>query len=107
MENWSFSVASNVPENDNTMPQQFALEQNYPNPFNPSTAIRIAVPRLSRVTVDIYDILGQKIATVANRDFEPGYHNLLWNCQNCAAGIYFVQMRTEGFVQTRKMLVVK
>ncbi|MFH1009827.1 MAG: T9SS type A sorting domain-containing protein, partial [bacterium] len=99
--------ASNVPEDGDIIPKQFGLEQNYPNPFNPSTAIRIAVPKSSRVNIQVYDILGQEVATIANREFEPGYHNLLWNCQACAAGIYFVQMRAGEFVQTRKMLIVK
>ncbi|MBM3324880.1 MAG: T9SS type A sorting domain-containing protein, partial [Calditrichaeota bacterium] len=77
------------------------------NPFNPSTVIRIAIPKLSRVSVQVYDILGQEVATIAHRDFEPGYHNLLWNCQTCAAGVYFVHMRAGEFVQTRKMLIVR
>jgi len=104
---WSFSVASDVPVGPDAIPEEFALQQNYPNPFNPSTMVRIAVPRPSRVSIVVYDILGQKVATIANREFDAGYHILPWNGQSCAAGIYFLQMRAEGFVQTRKMLIVK
>jgi hypothetical protein len=104
---WSFYVALDVPIEPNAIPNEFALEQNYPNPFNPSTTIRIAVPRPSRVSIVVFDILGQKVATIAGREFDAGYHTLSWNCQSCAAGIYFLRMRAEEFVQTRKMLIVK
>jgi hypothetical protein len=104
---WSFSAASNVPTGQEAIPREFALEQNYPNPFNPSTTIRVAVPRPSRISLEVFDVLGRKVATVADREFDAGYHALSWNCRSCADGIYFLQMRAEGFVQTRKMLVVK
>ena len=105
---WYFwiSLATNPDESDG-IPKEFALKQNYPNPFNPSTTIRIALPERSHAAIEIYDILGRRVATLANRDFQPGYHLLQWQCESCAAGIYFVQMRTEEFVQTRKMLLVR
>jgi len=104
---WSFSVALSVPEDASGVPKDFAMEQNYPNPFNPTTTIRIAIPKSSRVVVEVYDILGRTVAKLADREFSPGYHSLSWGCRTCAAGIYFIHMRAENFVQTRKMLIVK
>lgn len=105
---WHFVTHTvNVPEESEGTPEDFGLAQNYPNPFNPSTTIRIAVPRSSKVAVEVYDILGRSVAKLADQEFSPGYHMLSWSCRRCAAGIYFIQMRAGDFVQTRKMLIVK
>ncbi|MBU1708214.1 T9SS type A sorting domain-containing protein, partial [bacterium] len=105
---WYFWISLGTnPGEPNGMPKEFALEQNYPNPFNPSTTIQIALPERSHAAIEIFDILGRRVAVLANHEFQPGYHLLQWKCESCAAGIYFVQMRAGDFVQTRKMLLVR
>ena len=90
----------------------YDLTQNYPNPANPSTHISFKVPRLSRVTIIIFDILGREVRNLIDRDFEPGTHTVLWDGlnnsgQSISDGIYFYQMCSEGFVKVRKTLLIK
>lgn len=94
------------------VPKAYALGQNYPNPFNPSTKFVIALPQTSHLEVVIYNILGQKVAAVADELREAGYHTLVWdgNTQTgvpAASGIYFVRMNAEKFSAVRKMMLLK
>jgi hypothetical protein len=95
------------------IPDRYALLQNYPNPFNPSTTIRFALPVQSRVTIGIYNILGQRVAEIVNGELETGYHAVSWNA-GTASGVYFCRMEavpsgTPGnpFQQTMKLIVVR
>jgi flagellar hook assembly protein FlgD len=87
--------------------------QNYPNPFNPRTTIRFAVPEYSKVKIVIYNSLGQKIRTLTDRDYAPGYHQIVWNGLDdlgvrVSSGVYFYQMSNEGtFSQSRKLVLMK
>ncbi len=102
---------SNATSGYRSMPEQFLLTQNYPNPFNPSTRIEIQVPEESRISVQIYDLLGRKINTlINNRFFEPGYHTLEWNGTNdtgkpMASGVYFLTVRSMQYNRTIKMIL--
>ncbi|MFH1196952.1 MAG: T9SS type A sorting domain-containing protein [bacterium] len=98
------------------IPSQFELSQNYPNPFNPTTTIRYAVaavetgyiPSLQNVTLKIYDILGNEVATLVNERKEPGYYEVEFNASQLPSGVYFYQLRTEnGFNAVKKMLLMK
>jgi hypothetical protein len=100
-------------ENGTTLPDRFALLQNYPNPFNPSTTIRFALPAQSRVTIDIYNLLGQRVAEIVNGEMEAGFHSVTWRAP-AASGVYFCRMEattsgTQGrqFQQTMKLIVVR
>jgi hypothetical protein len=89
-----------------------ALYQNYPNPFNPSTEIKFSLSNPSLVTLDIYDVLGRKIKTIANDHYEAGYHAILWNGTDndgakVASGVYFYIIKAGEFMETRKMLMIK
>ncbi|MFH1213550.1 MAG: choice-of-anchor D domain-containing protein [Candidatus Neomarinimicrobiota bacterium] len=94
-------------------PQQFALSQNYPNPFNPLTNIRYEIPKISRVSLIVYNTLGQKIRTLVDSEEKyPGYYQAIWNGTNdsgkqVASGIYWYVMRAGEFSQTKKMLFMK
>lgn len=92
-----------------TVPGKFGLSQNYPNPFNPSTKISYNVPGTERmmVTLSIYNVLGQTIATLVNEPMEPGTHDAVWNANNVASGIYFYQLRIGNQVTTKKMELLK
>ena len=81
--------------------------QNYPNPFNLSTVIKYELPTQSRVTIDIYDILGRKVTTLRN-DVQPaGYYQMRSNAQNLSSGMYFYKIQAGDFVETKKMILLK
>ncbi|MBI5473097.1 MAG: immunoglobulin domain-containing protein [Ignavibacteriae bacterium] len=89
------------------LPTEYALYQNYPNPFNPTSIIRYDVPRTSRVTVSVYDVLGQEVATILDEEQMAGRYSLTLDASSYASGVFFFRMQSAGFVQTKKMLVVK
>ncbi len=95
------------------LPHAFALEQNYPNPFNPSTTIPVSVPYAADVTLKIYNIIGEEVATVYSGTLAPGKHRFVWEGRNSsgapvATGVYFVRMTTaSGPSFTGKMLLMK
>lgn len=97
-----------VPENtESSLPKTFLLSQNYPNPFNPVTQIRYALPRDCWVRLEIYNILGQKVATLVDREERAGYKVARWDASSFSSGIYFYRLQTGNFVQTRKMILLK
>ncbi|MFQ3607849.1 MAG: T9SS type A sorting domain-containing protein [Chloroherpetonaceae bacterium] len=88
-------------------PKEFKLEQNYPNPFNPTTTIQFAVPSVSDVKLEVFNILGQKVASLVNRRMEAGLHTVNFNAVNLSSGVYFYRLQSGSFVQTKKMMLVK
>lgn len=93
--------------------ESYRLDQNFPNPFNPSTTIRYALPARSRVRIDIYNTLGQKIQMPVDQEQEAGEHELLWNA-NVPTGVYFyrivgtfVNEPTRRFTEVRRMLLLR
>ncbi len=88
-------------------PTTFVLEQNYPNPFNPSTTIKYGLPVNSHITINIYNSLGQLITKVADEVQTAGYHTAVWNGSNFASGIYFYELKAEGFKTVKKLMLVK
>jgi hypothetical protein len=99
------------------VPKEFRLEQNYPNPFNPSTTIRYALPQHSTVTIAVFSITGQRVATLAETAQPAGFHEVQWSGTNgagipVASGMYLYRIDAVGadgksFVQTRKMIFMK
>ncbi|MFH1010709.1 MAG: right-handed parallel beta-helix repeat-containing protein [bacterium] len=89
------------------IPANFALHQNYPNPFNPTTVIRYDVPQADKVSLTIYNLLGQRVATLFDGRQAAGSHTISWDAADLPSGVYFCRMNTPEFVQTRKMLLVK
>ena len=90
----------------------FELAQNYPNPFNPTTSIQYALPTVSPVTIEIYNILGSKIATLFDGKQQAGSHTITWNGMDkhgnqVASGLYFYKMTTPNFSKTRKMMLMR
>ncbi|UCG61150.1 MAG: fibronectin type III domain-containing protein [Candidatus Zixiibacteriota bacterium] len=98
---------------DDDVPDHFRLSQNYPNPFNPSTEIIFSLPKACNVSLDVYNTLGQKIATLVNGPLPAGDHSAFWNgtCTNngqcVASGVYFYRLLAEDFVDSKKMVVMK
>ena len=90
------------------VPATFSLEQNYPNPFNPTTTISFSVPAEARVRISVFDVTGRRVATLADRVYSPGVHELDWEAGAFASGIYFYRMESDArLIQTRKMTLVK
>ena len=89
------------------IPSYYELKQNYPNPFNPSTIIKYTVPKSSRVTITVFDILGNKLETLTNEEKPAGAYELTWSAYNLPSGVYFYKLRTGKFIQTKKMLLLK
>lgn len=94
-------------ENENVTPDQFRLFDNYPNPFNPGTVIRYQLAVNSRVELKVFDMLGHEITVLVNELQTAGNHQVRFDATGLASGIYFYQIRTDNFVQTKKMLLVK
>ncbi|NLT50524.1 MAG: T9SS type A sorting domain-containing protein, partial [Ignavibacteria bacterium] len=101
-----------------TVTKDFSLSQNYPNPFNPSTTIKFSIPKngvetTRRVVLKILDVLGREVITLVNEHKPAGNYTVEWNGTNSAgvqvgSGIYFYQLKTSnGFLETRKMLLIK
>lgn len=89
------------------LPFEYALDQNYPNPFNPVTTIQFSLEKAARTTLEIYNVLGQKVATLVNGELSAGAYRYQWNGSGMASGIYFYRLRSDNFVATKKMLLVK
>ncbi len=89
------------------LPLMYSLDQNYPNPFNPSTTIRYALPVRSRVTLTVFNILGQKVKSIVEGEQERGYYEAVFDARNIASGVYIYRLHAGDFVQTKKLCVVR
>ncbi|KAA3617498.1 MAG: T9SS C-terminal target domain-containing protein [Calditrichaeota bacterium] len=86
----------------------FSLSQNYPNPFNPVTTIEYKLPKSSKVNLSIYNLLGQKVATLVNEKQVAGNYKVDWNSLGSSSGVYFYKIETDnGYTKTRKLVVLK
>ena len=99
-------------EEKNLAPSKFALLQNYPNPFNPSTTISYSIPTFNgkqslNVTLNVYNTLGQKVATLVNKAQAQGNYSVQFNANNLPSGVYFYRLRAGNFVATKKMVLLK
>ena len=101
------SSLTDVDENTASIPSAYQLLQNYPNPFNPETNIRYSLPKGTHVTFKIYDVLGNEVATLVNEFKNAGEYNLRWKPSNISSGVYFYELRTDGFVKTNKMIMLR
>jgi Secretion system C-terminal sorting domain len=100
------SVVS-VEAEDEIIPAEFALYQNHPNPFNPATNIKFQLPRQGKVVIKLYDILGSEIITLLNEKKAPGIYIINFNAEHLPSGTYIYRMVTKGFVQVKKMMLLK
>jgi hypothetical protein len=98
-----------VKEKPGAVPVSFKLEQNYPNPFNPATAIKFDLAKTTRVSLKIYNILGELVATLIDGELKAqGTHTTTFEARSLTSGVYFYKLVTEaGVVETRKMLLVQ
>ncbi|WP_428236046.1 BspA family leucine-rich repeat surface protein [Gracilimonas sp.] len=90
------------------LPDEFELNQNYPNPFNPTTVIRYGVPQSSEVRLEVFDMLGRKVATLVNGERQrAGWHQVNFDASRLASGMYLYRIVAGKHVQTRKMMLIK
>jgi hypothetical protein len=101
-----------VEEVEGSLPREFSVSQNYPNPFNPSTTIDYTVPRKSQVNLAVYNVLGQKVATLVDQEMAAGKYRAVWDGKAdsgnpLSSGIYFYKFEADNFVKTNKMVMLK
>jgi hypothetical protein len=92
---------------DAVTPAEFVLYQNYPNPFNPTTAIEFRISDFGFVNLQVYDILGNEVATLVNEEKPAGTYEIEFNATGLPSGVYFYTLRAGSFVETRKMVLLK
>ncbi len=104
-----FPVGINNESND--LPIKFSLSQNFPNPFNPATSIEFRIADFGFVSLKVYDVLGNEIATLVNEEKPAGDYEVEFNTSSIkhltSSGIYFYQLRAGAFVETKKMVLLK
>jgi glucuronoarabinoxylan endo-1,4-beta-xylanase len=89
------------------IPPEHFLEQNFPNPFNPTTTIRFSLDRPSPVSLKIFDVLGREIATLVHEFRSPGVYTVRWEGKDASSGMYVCRLQTEGFIASRRMLLLR
>ncbi|NGP88934.1 FG-GAP-like repeat-containing protein [Fodinibius halophilus] len=89
------------------LPDSFKLKQNYPNPFNPTTQIRYSVPEATEVTLEVFNILGKRVATLVDEQKDPGNYQVTFDGANLASGIYLYRLQAGSYVATRKLILAK
>lgn len=94
-------------EESSEIPVSYKLNQNYPNPFNPSTKIKFQIPNSGLVTLKVYDILGNEMATLVNEQKSAGVYEINFNASALSSGIYFYKLQAGNFIETRKMILLK
>jgi hypothetical protein len=89
------------------VPDQYELSQNYPNPFNPSTTIRFSLPKETQLKINLYNMLGELVETIAEGTYETGYYKVTFNASNLPSGAYVYRIESSDFIQTKKMVLIK
>ena len=94
------------------IPEEYSLSQNYPNPFNPLTQLDFAIPKRSKVEITVYNMLGQEVITLVNKELNYGYHSITWRGMDrfgkpAATGVYLAKLQAPGVIRTRKMILLK
>jgi len=106
------TTLTSLSKHSENLPRQFGLAQNYPNPFNPGTSIDFSLPVASRATVDVYNVVGEKVTTLLDRFLPAGRYSVNWDGANAdgkpaSSGMYFYRLKAGEFTDTKKMMLVK
>lgn len=103
----TLNIASNVSNEDNQIADTFELDQNYPNPFNPSTNISFTLPDVSEVNLQVYDMLGRSVATLVDGRLNAGKHEISFDANALASGMYVYTIQAGNYTSTKRMLLLK
>jgi len=91
-----------------SLPDRPTIQELYPNPFNPSLTISFSIPTEAEVNVIVYNMLGERVATLLNNSYtRPGFHHLKWNAAGYPSGMYFIKVQTPSYIDTKKALLIK
>ncbi|MBK8981786.1 MAG: T9SS type A sorting domain-containing protein [Ignavibacteria bacterium] len=101
------SILLDVTKISGEIPNGYLLEQNYPNPFNPSTVIKFSLPKSSFVTLKVFDQLGKEISTLVNEKKSAGLYQYVFNAVNIPSGAYFYTLQSNGYIETKRMILLK
>lgn len=99
--------ATSIADKESPIPEIVRLSQNFPNPFNASTSISFALTEQTAIKLEIFNLLGQRVAAVAEGELLAGHYRITWNASNQASGVYYCSLRVEGFTETKKMILIK
>jgi hypothetical protein len=107
--NASFTLIppSDVKTESEVLPEEYSLSQNYPNPFNPGTIISYQIPESGFVSLVVFDVLGNEVAMLVNENKQPGSYEVTFDAVNLPSGVYFYTLKSNKFVNTKKMLLIK
>jgi hypothetical protein len=94
-------------EGGNGLPSSYGLEQNYPNPFNPSTVIQYALPQPGAVRLNVYDMMGRKVATLVDGPKAAGYHQVVFDARHLGSGAYMYRLEAGNAVLARTLYLIK
>lgn len=89
------------------VPIQYELSQNFPNPFNPSTTIRFSLPIATQLKINVYNMLGELVQTIAEGNYEEGFHKVSFNASTLPSGAYIYRIESSEYTQVRKMILIK
>ena len=92
---------------ENIIPDTYNIVSVYPNPFNPETTIEFSVSNEADISLVIYNLYGEKVTSLADGNYQPGYYTVIWDANQYSSGIYFVNMITDNFTTTQKLVLVK
>ncbi len=102
-----FGLITDLNEENEIVVNNFELNQNYPNPFNPSTIISFSIPNNSFISLKVYDVLGKEIKTLAEGEYLPGKYEIDFDARGLSSGIYFYTLKSENFISSKKMILIK
>ena len=100
--NTQYEVSVDLP-----IASKISLSEAYPNPFNPTTIMTLTMPVSGEMQVEVYNLLGQVVATLASGHMDMGTYTLTWDASDVSSGMYFVKAQTEGFTATQKLMLIK
>ncbi|HKI47522.1 MAG TPA: T9SS type A sorting domain-containing protein, partial [Balneolales bacterium] len=100
-------LLTDVKDAPRTPPESYSLSNNYPNPFNPTTNIKYSIPKAGHVLLQVYNMLGQRVATLVDKQQNAGYYTISFNASQLASGVYFYRIKAGSFVKTQKMMLIK
>ncbi len=105
--NWTGQIVTGIEDENHSLPTEYTLYPNYPNPFNPTTNIKFTLPESGVYKLTIYNILGQKVATLFNKELSAGVHSVMFDASDLSSGVYLYNLSGKKFNKTRKMLLLK